>query len=346
MVDEQFAIADAAKPECVVIDTSIWRSSLLLKNPVGESLIYTLGRQGGLIGLPEVIEMELPHVIAEAGLEASSKLEASYRIVSALHRQPFEPSLPTQGDLEAATRERIESLERLLVRIPFTHEHSRAALDMVVKKLPPNGPSNQQFKDSAIWQAALEIADRYNVHFVTGDCGFWENRDPSKGLAGNLLQDCERMRVTVRAYPSISSCLSEVEGAEPDIDRDLLTDLILNAIFPELISQATRHRFFLRELLERELKIYRTSDAARLAVDYQVTVRFEEAAETTTSPGRENPRVVAGGTCYFFPDRPRIEDNYLNYVKFWWDYAYGGQGFYVRAMGGDPTIPYSRTVNM
>src|SRR5213593_3729857 len=44
------------KPICVVIDTCIWRSNLLLKNPVGMSLMYTLGRQHGVIGFPEIVE--------------------------------------------------------------------------------------------------------------------------------------------------------------------------------------------------------------------------------------------------------------------------------------------------
>ena len=69
--------SDAAslKPDCVVIDTSIWRSQLLLKTPAGVSLLYTLGRQGGFVGLPEVVEGESTNQVVQAGLEAGKELE-------------------------------------------------------------------------------------------------------------------------------------------------------------------------------------------------------------------------------------------------------------------------------
>ena len=54
------ALATTRKPDCVVIDTNIWRLELLLKAPVGVSLVYTLGRQKGCIGLPEVVEKGEP----------------------------------------------------------------------------------------------------------------------------------------------------------------------------------------------------------------------------------------------------------------------------------------------
>jgi len=72
------------KPDCIIIDTNIWRSALLLKNPLGVALAYALGRQGGFIGLPEVVERELTDQIIEEGLEQAVKLVDSCERIKTL----------------------------------------------------------------------------------------------------------------------------------------------------------------------------------------------------------------------------------------------------------------------
>jgi predicted nucleic acid-binding protein len=70
------------QPDCVVIDTNIWRSDLLLKNPIGTTLVYTLGRQGGVICLPEVIETELKTQVVQHGLEAVAEMDKNSKFSS------------------------------------------------------------------------------------------------------------------------------------------------------------------------------------------------------------------------------------------------------------------------
>lgn len=198
-----------AEADCVVIDTNIWRSQLLLNTPTGVSLVYALGRQGGYIGIPEVVERELATQVVQAGLEAVGELQKPSRIIEALTGRAFGP-LPTEADLRTAVDARITELSPILVRVPFTLEHARAALDMVVAKLPPNGSQNQQFKDSAIWQAVLDLSSRYNVHFITNDRAFLLDRtDPSGGLAPNLHEDCTRLGGSVCVHCDLGSCLRE-----------------------------------------------------------------------------------------------------------------------------------------
>src|SRR5712691_8402588 len=144
-------------PDCVVIDTNIWRSDLLLKTPVGTALVYTLARQSGFIGLPEVVKKELPKQIVEEGLNAAEKLKNLSQIITTLTDLPFFSSLPTERDLEQIVDARIAELAPILLPVPFTLEHAQAALDMVNAKLPPYAKS-QQFKDSAIWQAVLTLS--------------------------------------------------------------------------------------------------------------------------------------------------------------------------------------------
>src|SRR5438094_4585125 len=134
------------KPLCVVIDTNIWRSQLLLKTPVGLSLIYALQRQSGFLGLPEVVEAELIDQVVEVGLEEAEKLANSFRKVRTLTDSPFDVPVPTKAELEKKVKERLAELKPIIVRVPFTFEHAKAALNMVIAKLPPNRPEHQQFK--------------------------------------------------------------------------------------------------------------------------------------------------------------------------------------------------------
>src|SRR5262245_40313303 len=214
------------KPGCVVIDTNIWRSSLLLKTPIGQSLIYALQRQGGRIGLPEVIEAELRDQVVQAGLDAADKLREQSRIVNTLTDSPFPAPVPTRPELEKKVKERLTELASILARVPFTFEHAKAALNMVIAKLPPNGPRNQQFKDSAIWQAVLTLSREHTVHLVSNDRAFLlDGGDSSKGFALNLLEDCRNAGANIPAHCDLVSCLRALTCEAPSWDQPRLRPL-------------------------------------------------------------------------------------------------------------------------
>jgi hypothetical protein len=186
---------------CVVVDTSVWRAEPLLKTPLGVTLVYTLSRRGAVIGLPEVVEMELKEQIVEAGLEAAGKARGFLHILRTITDDPFlGTQIPTPDKLSQKVDERIAQLTPLLVREPFTVEHAKAALAMVNAKLPPNGEKNQQFKDSAIWQSVLSLSMRYSTMLVTNDKAFFRERDPAKGLAENLISDCTSAGTSVTGF--------------------------------------------------------------------------------------------------------------------------------------------------
>ena len=105
------------EPECVVVDTSVWRSELLLKTPLGVTLVYTLSRRGGVVALPEVIEVELRGQILEAGREAAEKAESPLHLLHTLMGDSFfVPNLPTPELLSRKVDERIAELASILVR--------------------------------------------------------------------------------------------------------------------------------------------------------------------------------------------------------------------------------------
>ena len=303
------------RPDCVVIDTNIWRSELLLRTPKGVSLVYTLGRQGGYIGLPEVIEREVTNQVLEHACDANRKVEDGSRIISTLTDTPFLPFSASEVALEQAIRTRLGELERILVRVPFTVAHANAALDMVNARVPPNGKGNQQFKDSAIWQAVLDLSLKYTVHLITNDTGFFLDRKTTKGLATNLQEDCKKANGSVAIYHDFATCLDALTSDKPPFDREGLISLIEPFVMPRLQAEATRLRYELKESPRVEVTAFRTGDSSRIAVDFTFLMRGE--LEPSVRRGSERVcRAAAYGSCYYDPTSDAISDEFLQEIHF------------------------------
>jgi hypothetical protein len=166
------------KPICVVIDANIWLqdSNLLMRTAMGSALLYILKQSNGKIGLPEIIEEELTRNIVENGLKAIEQINKGFKSIEVImgFRDSYE--VPNKAQLEAAVKERLTDLEDVIIRIFFTFEHAKSALRRINEKTQPNGDNNQQFKDSAIWEAILELSDSYTIYFISDDNAFFKNR--------------------------------------------------------------------------------------------------------------------------------------------------------------------------
>jgi hypothetical protein len=320
------------KADCLVIDSNVWRSELLLKTPVGVSLVYTLGRQHGFIGLPEVVEGELTRQVMEVGDEARQRFENSSRILNILTDSPCGAFLPSETDVRKKVADRIDELAPLTVRVPFTLEHAKAALEMVNARMPPNGEKNQQFKDSALWQAVLTLSSDYCVHLVTNDRAFLLDRgDPSKGLARNLQADCDNLSTQVGIYCDLRTCLMAIRSDAPTIDTSRVLSSILPALEIPLRTESTRVRVVPGEVLNTDIEAYRIPAAGRLAIDYIVTNECEEDGALandgcTNRAVRTNIRAIVHGGCYYDPNAGAVFDNMIQRITIKWDYVGGGCG--------------------
>jgi hypothetical protein len=338
------------KPVCVVIDTCIWRSEYLLKTPKGQSLVYTLGRKGGHIGFPEVVERELTAQIVAAGMEEVEKLEDAARKINYLTDSLSLSTLPTELDLEKKVEERIAELKQILVPVPFTLEHAKAALDMVNAKVAPNGHNNQQFKDSAIWQAVLTLSQDYTTYLLTRDSWFLLDRDPEKGLATNLREDCRRVNGSVEVYVDLALCLEALSDDAPSFDEARLTSLILESLAREPLVlpiqvEAMRKGSKLGEILTSpEIYVFRTKQADRIAVDYTITMQLE-VDQSAIENGGIDGRAILRGSCYYDQAANSLDGHFIEWITFRWNYPSGGFQHMIRSFENtDPSIPYPRPV--
>ena len=306
---------DSPKPICVVVDTSVWRAELLLKTPLGVTLVYTMHRQGGVIGLPEVVERELKAQIIEAGFEAADKAGGPVHMLRTITDDPFlRIPIPTRKQLSEKVDERLAQLAPVLTREPFTLEHAKAALEMVSAKMPPNGEKNQQFKDSAIWQAVLALSLRHSTVLLTNDKSFFRDKDPVKGLASNLIGDCTKASTSVQGYLGIGSYLKAIESAVPEFDRERAKELILPAATPLLGVEAKRYKLAPAELLECSISAFPTESPDRLAIDYTLAFKLDPVSLDYRVMGLDDPRGIIHGSGYLLPKKMVLTDHYVQRV--------------------------------
>jgi hypothetical protein len=299
---------------CVVPDSCVWRSEPLLRTPLGITLVYTLSRLNSVLGLPEVVEQELTNGIVTAGLDAVDKSRGPLQTIRTITGDRFfTMGVPDEEAFRMYVAERLTELDRILVREPFTLEHAKAALAMVNAKLPPNGDKNQQFKDSAIWQAVLSLSKRFSVVLLTYDKGFFLDRDPGKGLARNLLDDCNQRGVTVKAYGGIGHYLNTLKGESPEFDREQVKESIVAESKSRLASEADRYKIVPTELLACDISGFATENPDRVAVDYTLTFKLEPVSPEWRI-NNEDPRGVVHGSCYFLLEENNVTNHYIQRV--------------------------------
>lgn len=310
-----------ARPLCVVLDTSVLCSKkfLLLKTSVSEALLYALQRRHGKIGLPEVVEIELERHLIQVGGEASEKLFEAYEIVREFAGYGVLDYFPRDIDFAAAIRKRLDELEEFFVRVPFTLAHAKRALHRVNDRLPPNSLNNQQYKDSAIWEALLELAAQYDVIFVTADKGFFHERDPRRGLARVLVEEIEQLKAPLRVVHSNDSdvLLAELQEGIPSLETDLIVRLVEPRIRGLVEEHVREESIELGELREAKLGVFRTRSTSQVAVGFTL-VYSTLPPDGSAQPPAALPTITAHGICRYEFESDSVTDVQLTSQNLEW----------------------------
>jgi hypothetical protein len=218
---------------CVVIDCNEWIRLKWLGSPIGLTFISALKRDLSLkLAIPEVLGGELDKHRAESARLLLRRLEdvsADIKTVTGSSTAAGVITL-TEVSIEVAIRERLAAIAAQVFYPQMRIEEVRRALARVNAESPPNGPKNQQMKDSLLWEACVTLANDHRVVFVTGDNAFYSGRQPKNGLAENLalepsvkdgrLQVCPSLEDAMRSFaPESSVGSSEVVGID---SKDLI----------------------------------------------------------------------------------------------------------------------------
>jgi hypothetical protein len=107
----------------------------------------------------------------------------------------------TEEAIDVAIRERLSTVHKQVLYPEIDLGEVWRALERVNAEAAPNGPKNQQMKDSLLWEACLSLAADYRVFFVTGDKAFYVDRDVRKGLAANLAAEVPVQQGRLKCFP-------------------------------------------------------------------------------------------------------------------------------------------------
>jgi predicted nucleic acid-binding protein len=327
----------------VVIDTNIWvYSTRLLTTALGAALLYAVSRTNSRLALPEVIEQEIRKHTINRGVDAVNKINESYQLIEMLmgHRDDYR--VPSQDDLLKRVDERFAELSEVVHRVPFTFPHARGALTRVLEETPPNGYKDQQFKDSAIWEAVLELSKDGEVHFVTKDKAFFVDRKPEKGLAANLKEEANGR---IQVFYGVSSFLDQIREEIPKLGEKELAQKISDSLSKSLLERATEKEYEIGGLESHKMTFYLTEKAQLLAVDFELEYAVRGLKSSADQPPVSGLQKVKGN-CGYDIRQDSVEDVSIERIE---TFSVDGEplpGFGLVVLGvgsvviGRRTIPY------
>lgn len=334
--------ANGSTPICVVLDTNIWvHKTSLLRTALGAALTNSVVRLNAVVGLPEVVEEEIVKHTVRVGTDAAAEIRENLERVETLVGYRYRYSPPREDQFEVGARRRLEELRHLLKRVPYSFRQLRSALARVMDETPPNGPKNQQYKDSVIWEAVLELSNTHAVHFVTEDKGFFENRDPRRGPASNLREECEEEGRTISVYHGIELFLESIRGEVPPLDHTALAKAVEREIRVDLLGLAYEQGFELHELIDSRISVFLTERADTLALSFELDHR----ATILLPSGKESEATVTTlGECSYNLLNRAASDVRKDRVDFSGAEGWGkGQVYLYGSVGGNSRkpVPYS-----
>jgi hypothetical protein len=151
---------------CVVLDANIWVRQMLLNSSLGAAFLYQLRAASAVIGLPEVVEMEVMARIVDEAKEARGAVERNLAKIRSLVGETDEINLPSDKGLQAAVQARFSTLDEFILRTAITPSHYRQALINVIDHVAPNA-TREQYRDSLIWEAVKELSADYRITLIT-----------------------------------------------------------------------------------------------------------------------------------------------------------------------------------
>lgn len=291
----------------VVVDTNEWIATKWLSTPIGRTFCDFVCSGKVVLALPEVLQLELEKHRSQFSSDIITRASTALADLERAAGIPY--PLPEPREVEAAISARLAPIYSAAIRLAITQEHARSALKRINEGSPPNGPKNQQAKDSLLWEACLELAETRRVSLVTRDGGFYLDRNPERGLARNLAAEPAVVLGRLAVHPSLEEFLrtalpDEVNESQGNIDR------LVEEKSREYIQQSPDFRKYFMTLGEAEVRLRGFPGQQRDEMTLAFTIRFTTEQDANTETGF----VELKGECSFNRTRRDIRDFQIR----WW----------------------------
>lgn len=334
----------------VILDTNVWIKHQLLTSPTAAALLHAVERLNGHIGVPEIVSMELPEVLARLVEEATHKALTQVELIARVMGKTSSFVGPSREEVFTAVDSRLQNLKTLLEELPFSLELVKSALARVVRGSPPNSLSNEQFRDSLILEIALAAGRDYDVHFITGDKGFFQERKLKKGAAVEIRSLISEQGLAVSIYADLAECVDRLAPTSPEIDSEKALLQIAGAIASEVNSESEKRLFSVSLVRADKLILSATKNPGIVSASFDLLYVLDSLPQGETL-GRQNAHLQVLGDCYYDFNHDIVSKSSLDQLCFTYEDAEGKpQRHFVKYLrasvnaGGSLGDPEPRTV--
>jgi hypothetical protein len=299
-------------PYYVLLDSNVWVAERLLQSSTGSAFLYALARTNSSILLPEVVDLEVAHVLPDMAEQAVGRIRNELSLLRQLSgHTELSVAAPSASAIEEGIKERWRQLSGLLIRIPFTQDQAKSALQRVITKAPPSGKNNEQFRDCCIWHAAVSMATGRVVHLVSSDTAFYENRKTEAGLANSLRDELTASKKRLQIHSSLRDFLASESGAVK-IDESAIGDAITAAIMDQASQIAAedswRGTFKLGKAHMLKISGYATPKPSLVAISFEASFDLERTVVENETESHDQATMTIKGVCAFDPTTKKLSD--------------------------------------
>jgi hypothetical protein len=305
-------------PYYVLLDTNIWVTERLLQSAIGTAFLYSVTRARSFILLPEVVELEVAQVLpnmAEAGVGAIRREFSLLEQLSGHNLRMGSLTLPSALAIQEGIKDRWEQLGGLLVRVGFSHDQAKSALLRVIRRAPPSGKNNEQFRDCCIWEAAMSKATDRIVHVVTADTAFYQNRDRAAGLASALREELRVATKNLQIHSSLDHFLTVVDAGGATVDETSIGEEITTAILDQAREIAVQSEwgrpnatFQLGKAHRPKISGYATPEPSLVAISFEASFDLEADIVEHETETHEEGTMTLKGVCSYDPTTKKLLD--------------------------------------
>ncbi len=308
----------------VILDANVWVSERLLKSAIGSATLFAISQGGGFIGLPEIVELEAAKILVAQAEKAVEDIRKDIQSLNQLSGTSMALIGPDPKAIQNGISERLQQLEGVLKRVPFTHEHVKSALLRVIDKLPPCGENNEQFRDCCVWEVAVELAIECPVHLISNDSAFYEGRNRSRGLATQLLAEVKERNLDVFIHTTLGDFLTSMRATIARLDKVALAAKIGEAATPMARNIAAEHEkgFELGKRISSRIKGFATPKPAIFAVSFVTSFEMAYVKARKSGEDREDSTLTLEGTCSYSQTSDEISEIKIET----WDLTWKGGG--------------------
>ena len=188
----------------ILFDTNVWFSQLGLQSPIGAAIRHFTRRRNATVAIPEIVQLEVEETLTTHMLKLKKQIEDSHRQLLHVLGKLKPIHLPSEEEIRKAVESIIPKFDVPIQQIPFNVDVARSSMMKTLRKIPPSGEKNEQFRDGVIWAHCLELISEGDVYLVSEDRDFYQGKNYQNGLASELAEEM-RHRSKTRKFKLIQN---------------------------------------------------------------------------------------------------------------------------------------------